>query len=77
MLSSTPYLSSKKWKHKNTLLGTQSFLSRTHDSLTVVEPVRGKADSLLKVAPQVRIPINTQFVKDIFLMRRHRNYRQT
>jgi hypothetical protein len=66
LLSNVSYLASKKWKHKNTLLGTQSFLSRTHDSLTVVEPVRGKRDSLLKVAPQIRIPINTQFVKDIF-----------
>ena len=62
VLSSTGYLASKKWKHKSTLLGTRSFFSRTHDSVTVVEPVRAQKDSLLKVGPQLRIPIDPAFI---------------
>jgi len=62
LLTSAPYLASKKWKRKSTLLGTRSFFSRTHDSVTVVEPVRGKKDSVLKIAPQLRIPIDPAFI---------------
>ena len=66
MLSNGGYLASKKWKYKRTLLGTRSFFSRTHDSVTVVQPIRGKSDSLWKVAPQLRVPLNPQFVLDNF-----------
>nr|WP_294790513.1 DUF4270 family protein [uncultured Mucilaginibacter sp.] len=64
LLNSAAYPASKKWKYKNTtLLGTQSFLSRTHDSVKVVEPIRAKKDSLMKFAPHLRIPINPQFIR--------------
>lgn len=62
MLNSMAYPASKKWKRKSTLLGTKSFLSRTHDSVTVVEPIRDKKDSVMKFSPQLRIPIDPQFV---------------
>lgn len=62
LLSTTAYPASKKWKRKSTLLGTRSFFSRTHDSVTVIEPVRGKKDSVLKIAPQLRIPIDPAFI---------------
>ncbi|MFD0750996.1 DUF4270 family protein [Mucilaginibacter calamicampi] len=64
MLSSASYPASKKWKHKSVLLGSQSFFSRTNDSVKVVEPIRDKKDSLQKFAPQLRIPINPQFIRD-------------
>ncbi len=63
LLSNVSYPASKKWKSKSTLLGTQSFLSRTHDSVKVVEPIRAKKDSVMKFSPQLRIPINPQFVR--------------
>lgn len=62
ILSSASYPASKRWKRKSTLLGTQSFFSRTHDSVKVVQPIRDKPDSLMKFLPQVRIPISNAFI---------------
>jgi hypothetical protein len=64
LLTSGSYPASKKWKRKNVLLGTRSFFSRTHDSVAIVQPIRDKKDSIVKFSPQIRIPINPQFVKD-------------
>jgi len=64
ILSAGGYPASKRWKRKNILLGSQSFFSRTHDSVRVVEPIRAGKDSLQRFSPQLRIPINPQFVND-------------
>lgn len=63
-LLNAPYTSTKKWKRKTTLLGSQSFFSRTRDSVRVIQPIRGKKDSLMKFAPQLRIPISNAFIND-------------
>lgn len=60
------YTNNKKWKRKTTLVGTQSFLSRTHDSVSVIQPIRDKKDSTMKLGPQLRVPLNTGFVNSIF-----------
>lgn len=65
MLSGSTYLNNKTWKVKSTLLGTKSFLSRTHDSVSVVQPIRAKKDSIAKLAPQLRVPLSTSFVNSI------------
>jgi hypothetical protein len=60
------YYNTKTWDvNRNVLLGTKSFLSRTSDSILITTPIASQPDSLVKVAPQLRIPINTSFVNDI------------
>jgi len=63
VLNAVSYPASKKWKHETPLLGTQTFFARTHDSVRVVEPIRGGKDSLMKMAPQLRIPISPAFIR--------------
>jgi len=61
------YYSNKKWAvDSTTLLGTKSFFSRTADSIKIVNPVAGGPDTAVKVPPQLRIPISTSFVNQIF-----------
>lgn len=62
MLSGSTYLNNKTWKVKSTLLGSRSFLSKTHDSVSVIQPIRAAKDSLMKVAPQLRIPLSASFI---------------
>jgi hypothetical protein len=63
----TQYYNSKVWDvERNALLGTKSFVSRTSDSIQILNPIPSKPDSLIKVAPQLRIPINPSFINDVF-----------
>jgi hypothetical protein len=60
------YYNTKQWKYNNsTLLGTRSFISRTNDSTKLVRSVPGKSDVVTKVAPQLRIPIDKNFINSI------------
>ena len=66
LISGKAYYSTKTWDvNRNTLLGTKSFVSRTSDSVLITTPIPSKPDTLVKVGPQLRIPINTSFVNDI------------
>jgi hypothetical protein len=47
------------------VLGTRSFLARPHDSVTVQRIISGKPDSIMKVGPQLRIPMDKTFVNNI------------
>ena len=62
--SDTTYYSNKVWGDYsgNPLLGTLTFNSRTHDSIKVYNIISGAPDTLIKVAPQIRIPIDQQFI---------------
>ncbi|WP_428328352.1 DUF4270 family protein [Mucilaginibacter sp.] len=61
--SSTGYYSNKKWDvNTGTLLGSMSFKARTHDSIKIYNIITGKPDTLIKVPPQLRIPISNSFV---------------
>jgi hypothetical protein len=62
-----PYYGNRTWllNSSNTLLGTKTFFSRTHDSLKVTTVVSGGPDTLIKVAPQLRIPIDVNFIRNI------------
>lgn len=60
------YYNTKQWKYNNSnLLGTRSFISRTNDSTTLVRSVPGKSDVVTKVEPQLRIPIDKNFINSI------------
>jgi uncharacterized protein DUF4270 len=50
---------------KTNLLGSRTFLAHTHDSLKIYNIITGAPDTLINVAPQLRIPINKNFVNQI------------
>jgi hypothetical protein len=62
---STYYNNSNFSVNLNKLIGTKSFLSRTHDSVKVVNIVSGGPDTIGKVAPQLRVPLDTNFIRQI------------
>lgn len=60
------YYNTKQWSYNNSnLIGTRSFISRTNDSTKLVRSVPGKSDVVVKVAPQLRIPIDKNFINSI------------
>jgi len=61
----TYYNTSKFSYNSSVLVGTKSFYSRTHDSLKITSIVSGGPDTLIKVPPQLRIPIDTGFIRRI------------
>jgi hypothetical protein len=57
------YYNDKQWNYNSSnLLGSLTFNSRTHDSIKIYNIITGAPDTLIKVPPQIRIPINTQFI---------------
>ncbi|MDB5031587.1 DUF4270 domain-containing protein [Mucilaginibacter sp.] len=66
LFASSKYINTKKWKYDSSnLLGTKSFFSRTGDSIKIVQAVAGGPDTLVKIPPQLRIPINPNFINNI------------
>ncbi|MDB5010006.1 MAG: hypothetical protein JWQ06_795, partial [Mucilaginibacter sp.] len=66
VLSSNTYYNTKQWKYNSgTLLGSRSFFARTRDTVLINAIVSGGKDSLQKVAPQLRIPIDKNFINTI------------
>jgi hypothetical protein len=63
---SKAYYNTKHFDFKSELLGTKTFLARAHDSIQITNIVKGGADTLAKVKPQVRIPINKNFISTNF-----------
>jgi len=61
--STQNYYNDSKWTYNNTLLGTASFYARPHDTLKVTSIVNGGPDTLVKVAPQIRVRIDTNFIR--------------
>ena len=62
---SKTYYSDKIWPYDNTLIGTRSFYARTHDSIKIYNIITGQPDTLIRVVPQLRIPISKDFVNSI------------
>src|SRR5579863_2173162 len=54
----TAYYNTTKWSVSNNLIGSLTFNARTHDSVKIFNIITGAPDTLIKVAPQIRIPIN-------------------
>lgn len=60
------YYNTKNFSSSSNLLGTKTFLARAHDTLKIVSIVKGGPDTLIKVKPQVRIPIDANFINQRF-----------
>jgi len=63
------YYSNKTWNYNpGTLLGSRTFRPTPSfgkiDSVHVDSIIAGRADSLIKVSPQIRIPISTAFIRN-------------
>ncbi|TWR30029.1 DUF4270 domain-containing protein [Mucilaginibacter pallidiroseus] len=60
--ASTTYFSNKTWSYNQDVIGTKIFTARPNDSVRVYNIVAGKADTLVRLVPQVRVPMNTAFI---------------
>ncbi len=69
--TTTTYYNDKTWNYNSSnLIGSTSqmkppFVPRPHDSLTIAAIVTGGPDSTMRVPPQVRIPISSDFVNKV------------
>jgi hypothetical protein len=63
---SQTYYNNKQWDVNAALLGTKTFVARSHDTLKITDIVKGAPDTLKKVTPQLRIPINPSFINTYF-----------
>ena len=64
-----PYYNTQHLETIPTLLGTTNgILARAHDTLTITSIVKGAPDTLIKVKPQVRVPISNDFIKQKFFL---------
>lgn len=61
------YYNTKTWAFNSALIGTRSFHARPSDSVNVLQIVTGATDTIKKLPPQIRIPMNTAFVKSNIL----------
>ncbi|MDB4918611.1 MAG: hypothetical protein JWQ54_594 [Mucilaginibacter sp.] len=59
---SISYYNTKIWNSSSNLLGSVTFKARPHDSVKISNIITGKPDTLIKVPPQLRIPINNNFI---------------
>jgi len=60
------YYNTKKWNYNSSnLIGSLTFNARTHESIKIFNIIQGAPDTLMKVPPQVRIPINSSFINAI------------
>jgi hypothetical protein len=63
----TAYYNNKAWAYDAALLGTKTFTARSHDTIKIFNILKGRSDTLIKVAPQLRIPISQAFVNQYLL----------
>ena len=59
------YYNTHAWATQGSVIGTRTFLAHTHDSVKVTNIITGQPDTLIKVAPQLRIPISKDFINQI------------
>lgn len=66
-VESVSYYNTKAWDPDlSNLLGSVTFKARTHDSIKITNILSGKPDTLIKVAPQLRVPISNSFILSNF-----------
>lgn len=64
-INNSTYYNTKKWNYNSSnLLGSLTFNARTHDSIKIFNIITSAPDTLIKVAPQIRIPINPAFINN-------------
>lgn len=59
------YYNVDSWASQGIILGTRTFFARTHDSIQRYNIITGRPDTLIKVPPQLRVPISKDFVNSI------------
>ncbi|RCH55627.1 hypothetical protein DJ568_06995 [Mucilaginibacter hurinus] len=65
-VASTVYYNTKNWLYNTTdVWGTKTFKARPHDTLKVFSIIKGKPDTLVRVLPQLRIPLNTARIREV------------
>ena len=65
--ATTPYYNNKVWAYEAALLGTKTFTARSHDTIRIFNILKGRSDTLIKAAPQLRVPISPAFVNQYLL----------
>ena len=66
--ASDSYLNTKAWQYNSEIIGGVSVNNfNLTDSVYIVKRRKGIPDSVIRVAPQLRIPINTSFIVSNFL----------
>ena len=74
--ASDSYLNTKTWQYNSEIIGGVSINKfRIADSLYTVKRRKGRSDTVLKVAPQLRIPLNPSFVISSLLNTDTANFR--
>lgn len=57
------YYNTKTWQYNSSnLLGSLTFKARTHDSIKIYNIITGAPDTLVKIPPQIRIPVKNSFI---------------
>jgi hypothetical protein len=62
---SNAYYNTDSWATMGGVVGTRTFNVRSHDSIKIYNIITGQPDTLIKVVPQLRIPIDKNFVNSI------------
>ncbi|RYU89267.1 DUF4270 domain-containing protein [Mucilaginibacter terrigena] len=62
IVASKSYYNTKHFAFNPDQIGTKTFYARAHDSIRIYQIIKGAPDTLRKVRPQVRIPIDPQFI---------------
>lgn len=57
------YYNTRAWSFNPSIIGTRTFHARPNDTVKVLQIVIGAKDTIKKLLPQIRIPVNTSFVK--------------
>lgn len=60
-----PYYGNRQWNYGSTVIGTKTFYSRTHTKVRIDTILSGKQDTLVSDAPQLRIPLDVNFIHQI------------
>lgn len=61
------YYSARKIQYKTDIIGSKTFIPKPKDSVTVMDIRSGKSDTLVTLAPQLRIKLDSTFISTNFL----------
>jgi hypothetical protein len=64
-VKSAPYYNLDSWNTQGSIIGTQTSLGHTHDSIKVTQIITGQPDTFKKIAPELRIPLDKNFINSI------------
>ena len=56
------YYGTQRWANQGAVWATKTFTAHTHDSLTIARIRKDTIDTVQRVAPQLRIPFDKQFI---------------